>query len=91
MPSVMTPWPSAGPSNVPAKTSRLDHLKSVLKYPEAADLADQVAAIQNEIECEQKSEIRRELRQREQQLEALQRQIEELRRSLFSEEAPQSE
>ncbi len=93
MPSVMTPWPSAGPSpsNVPAKTSRLEHLKSALKHLQATDLPDQVAAIQNEIVCEQKVEIRRELQQREQQLEMLQRQIEELRRSLSSEEAPRPE
>lgn len=87
------PSPSTGPwpSNVPAKASRLEHLKSARTHLEAAGLTEQVAEIQKEIELEQKSETRRELKRREQQLETLQRQIEELRRSLSSEDTPQPE
>ncbi len=93
MNGAITPWPSVGPqpSNVPTKTSRLEHLKSARKHLEAASLTEQVAEIQKEIELEQKSETRRELKQREQQLETLQRQIESLRRSLSLDEVPQPE
>lgn len=87
MNAVPMPWPSAGPSNVSAKTSRLEHLKSALKHLEAAGLTDQAAETKKEIELEQKSETRRELKRREQELESLQRQVEELRRSLTPEES----